>query len=37
MYNKELFEFISNGNIEKSLYNTCIFLVENSKIEGKKN
>jgi hypothetical protein len=33
MYNKELFEFISNGNIEKSLYNTCIFLVENSKIE----
>jgi hypothetical protein len=33
MYNKELFECISNGNIEKSLYNTCIFLVENSKIE----
>lgn len=33
MYNKELFEFISNGNIEKSLYNTCVFLVENSRIE----
>jgi hypothetical protein len=33
MYNKELFDFICNGNIEKSLYNTCIFLIENSKIE----
>jgi hypothetical protein len=33
MYNKELFEYISKGNIEKSLYNTCIFLIENSKIE----
>lgn len=33
MYNKELFEFISKGNIEKSLYATCIFLIENSKIE----
>ncbi len=33
MYNKELFEYISNGNIEKSLYNTCVFLIENSKIE----
>ena len=33
MYNKELFDFICNGNIEKSLYNTCIFLIENSRIE----
>ena len=33
MYNKELFDFICNGNIEKSLYNTCVFLIENSKIE----
>jgi hypothetical protein len=33
MYNIELFDFICNGNIEKSLYNTCIFLIENSKIE----
>jgi hypothetical protein len=33
MHDKELFDFISNGNIEKSLYNTCIFLIENSKIE----
>ena len=33
MYNKELFEFISKGNIEKSLYATCIFLIENAKIE----
>lgn len=33
MYNKELFDFISRGNIEKSLYATCIFLIENSKIE----
>jgi len=33
MYNKELFDFISKGNIEKSLYTTCIFLIENSKIE----
>jgi hypothetical protein len=33
MYNKELFDYICNGNIEKSLYNTCIFLIENSKIE----
>lgn len=33
MYNKELFEYISKGNIEKSLYNTCVFLIENSKIE----
>jgi len=33
MYNKELFDFISKGNIEKSLYATCIFLIENSKIE----
>ncbi len=33
MYNKELFDFIAKGNIEKSLYATCIFLIENSKIE----
>jgi len=33
MYNKELFDYISRGNIEKSLYATCIFLIENSKIE----
>ena len=33
MYNKELYDFISKGNIEKSLYATCIFLIENSKIE----
>lgn len=33
MYNKELFDYICNGNIEKSLYNTCVFLIENSKIE----
>lgn len=33
MYNKELFDFISKGNIQKSLYATCIFLIENSKIE----
>ncbi len=33
MYNKELYEFICNGNIEKSLYLTCIFLIENSNIE----
>jgi len=33
MYNKELFDYISKGNIEKSLYATCIFLIENSKIE----
>ena len=33
MYNKELIDFISKGNIEKSLYTTCIFLIENSKIE----
>jgi hypothetical protein len=33
MYNKELFEFVSKGNIEKSLYTTCIFLIENAKIE----
>jgi hypothetical protein len=33
MINKELFDFISRGNIEKSLYGTCIFLIENSKIE----
>lgn len=33
MYNKELYEFICNGNIEKSLYTTCIFLIENSEIE----
>lgn len=33
MYNKELVDFISKGNIEKSLYTTCIFLIENSKIE----
>jgi len=29
----ELFDFIAKGNIEKSLYATCIFLIENSKIE----
>jgi len=33
MYNKELFDFICRGNIEKSLYATCIFLIENAKIE----
>jgi len=33
MYNKELFDFIAKGNIEKSLYATCIFLIENAKIE----
>ena len=33
MINKELFDFICRGNIEKSLYGTCIFLIENSKIE----
>lgn len=33
MHNKELFDYICNGNIEKSLYNTCIFLIENNKIE----
>jgi hypothetical protein len=33
MYNKELFDFICRGNIEKSLYATSIFLIENSKIE----
>ena len=33
MYNKELFDYIAKGNIEKSLYATCIFLIENSKIE----
>ncbi len=33
MYNKELFDFISRGNIEKSLYATCIFLIENARIE----
>ena len=33
MYNKDLYEFICNGNIEKSLYATCIFLIENSNIE----
>lgn len=33
MSNKELFDFITRGNIEKSLYSTCIFLIENSKIE----
>jgi len=33
MYNKKLFDYICNGNIEKSLYATCIFLIENSKIE----
>ena len=33
MYNKELFDYISRGNIEKSLYATCIFLIENAKIE----
>lgn len=33
MYNKELFDFIAKGSIEKSLYATCIFLIENSKIE----
>jgi len=33
MYNKELYDFISKGNVEKSLYATCIFLIENSKIE----
>ena len=33
MYNKELFDYISKGNIEKSLYATCIFLIENAKIE----
>jgi ubiquinone/menaquinone biosynthesis C-methylase UbiE len=29
---KELFDFITRGNIEKSLYTTSIFLIENSKI-----
>jgi len=33
MYNKELFDFITRGNIEKSLYTISIFLIENSKIE----
>jgi hypothetical protein len=33
MVNKELFDFITRGNIEKSLYTTSIFLIENSKIE----
>jgi len=33
MINKELFDFITRGNIEKSLYATSIFLIENSKIE----
>ena len=33
MYNKELFDFINRGNIEKSLYATCIFLIENARIE----
>jgi len=33
MYNKELFDFVCKGNIEKSLYTTCIFLIQNSKIE----
>jgi hypothetical protein len=33
MFSKELFDFISKGNIEKSLYTTCIFLIENSRIE----
>ena len=33
MINKELFDFITRGNIEKSLYTTSIFLIENSKIE----
>jgi len=33
MHNKELFDYVSRGNIEKSLYTTCIFLIENSKIE----
>jgi len=33
MYNKELYDFIIRGNIEKSLYVTCIFLIENARIE----
>jgi len=33
MYSKELFDYVSRGNIEKSLYSTCIFLIENSKME----
>lgn len=33
MYNKELVDFVCKGNIEKSLYATSIFLIENSKIE----
>ena len=33
MYNKELFDFVCKGNLEKSLYTTCIFLIQNSKIE----
>jgi len=33
MINKELFDFITKGNIEKSLYAVSIFLIENSKIE----
>jgi len=33
MYNKELVDFVCKGNIEKSLYTTSIFLIENAKIE----
>jgi len=33
MYNKELVDFVCKGNIEKSLYATSIFLIENAKIE----
>ena len=33
MLSKELFDFVCKGNIEKSLYSTCIFLIENSNIE----
>jgi len=29
MYNKELFEFISKGNIEKSLYATALERLQN--------
>jgi len=33
MINKELYDFIIKGHIEKSLYSTCIFLIKNSKME----